>query len=265
MDDPTAIDQSAESKQRCGEALRRSTDYIAGKHHVVAQLGSLELHYGSVALRVLMVTVCLVSLPTYYPHPETVELISNHTTRPLGCMSWLVVATMLVLLMKESIEIYDGFDRKLEYNIWSLWCIPYSFTPSVAPPQQLMLLSPVSTNGSIKRSGSMMDPLHSPGSDRTNHPLMQRPGMPGRHLNRSDTVMTYTGNYIRICITMPSNFGLQSWRWYEAIVESMAVGLYLYATFVLTSTVFLNADRAMIYSTITTLCLIATRVLGTLF
>ena len=55
-------------------------------------------------------------------------------------------------------------------------------------------------------------------------------------------------NLITIRIVMPSNCGLRSWRSYEAFLESMAVGIYLYSTVVLTSTLFLNAVRAIRFS-----------------
>ena len=51
-------------------------------------------------------------------------------------------------------------------------------------------------------------------------------------------------------IAMPSNFWFRSWRWYEAIIEMVFVGTYLYAIFVLTSTQFLNNDIAMEYATV---------------
>ncbi|KAL8983563.1 MAG: hypothetical protein Q9177_004944, partial [Variospora cf. flavescens] len=70
-------------------------------------------------------------------------------------------------------------------------------------------------------------------------------------IQRSDTISVPRGsNCVTIRITMPSSFGLRSWRWYEAAIETMAVGVYLYATFVLTSLLFLNADNAIVYATV---------------
>ena len=64
---------------------------------------------------------------------------------------------------------------------------------------------------------------------------------------------------------MPSSFGFRSWGWYEAIIEAIAVGIYLYATFVLTSLLFLNADKAMMYATTMAICLSVIRILVVLF
>jgi hypothetical protein len=182
-------------------------------------------------------------------------------------MIWLVIAVVLVLLMKESMEIYDGYGRKLDYSMWDLICVPYSFTPTKFPLRSTMLSSDSTIEGRKPGTESTLEAVHSSdlSSDHVNNHALDRPSMPGRSMDRSDTIASYEGNYIRTCITMPSNFGIRSWRWYEAIVESLAVGLYLYATFILTSTVFLFADKAIIYATVMTVCLSATRVLTALF
>lgn len=70
---------------------------------------------------------------------------------------------------------------------------------------------------------------------------------------------------IVIQITMPDDFGLRSWRWYEAFLETIAVGIYLYATFVLTSSLFMSGDMALTYASIVTLCLSGLRILGSIF
>jgi hypothetical protein len=50
------------------------------------------------------------------------------------------------------------------------------------------------------------------------------------------------------------------WAWFEATIETLAVGLYLYATFVLTSSLFFSGEQAIIYATIMVLSLGAIRV-----
>lgn len=83
---------------------------------------------------------------------------------------------------------------------------------------------------------------------------------------RRDTVLfPADSKCVTIRITMPSNFGWRSWRWYEAVIETMAVGIYLYATFVLTSLLFLNADKTIGYATVMAVCLSGVRVLTVLF
>lgn len=169
--------------------------------------------------------------------------------------------------MKESIEIYDGYGRRLDYSILDLMCIPYSFVPRSTPPQIIMLPTSSTLNNTAPTTTCDIEAVNL--GDTTREPIdrsvLGRPTLPKRSINRSATLMAFEGNYIKTCITMPSNFGIRSWRCYEAIIEALAVGLYLYATFILTSTVFLNADRAIIYSTVMIVCLSAIRVLATLF
>jgi len=55
-----------------------------------------------------------------------------------------------------------------------------------------------------------------------------------------------------------------SWGWFETMIETMAVGIYLYATFVLSSSMFLSGEQAIIYATIMILGLSAIRVLEAL-
>ena len=84
-------------------------------------------------------------------------------------------------------------------------------------------------------------------------------------MRRRDTSVPHGSNCVTIRMAMPSNFGLRSWRWYEALIETTAVGIYLYATFVLTSLLFLNADKAIIYATVMAICLSVVRILTVLF
>lgn len=63
---------------------------------------------------------------------------------------------------------------------------------------------------------------------------------------------------------MPSETNLWSWRFYEAITETLAVGAYLYATFALTSTLFLSGEEAIIYALVMVLCLGAARIIVTI-
>lgn len=90
-------------------------------------------------------------------------------------------------------------------------------------------------------------------------------GMTPGTTSRANTIATYGKDCVTVRITMHSNFGFRSWRCYETIIECLAVGIYLYATFVLTSTLFLNADHAIEYATVMALCLSGVRILSTLF
>lgn len=55
-----------------------------------------------------------------------------------------------------------------------------------------------------------------------------------------------------------------SWAWFEAVIEALAVGIYLYATFVLTSSLFIDGNAGIVYMTTMVLCLSAVRILEAL-
>lgn len=54
----------------------------------------------------------------------------------------------------------------------------------------------------------------------------------------------------------------RAWAWYDTIIESLAVGIYLYATFVLASSLFISGSAGITYMTTMVLCLSAIRVLA---
>jgi hypothetical protein len=66
------------------------------------------------------------------------------------------------------------------------------------------------------------------------------------------------GAYYSVEITMRYDW---AWQYYEAATEALAVGIYLYATFVLTSSLFVSGSTGIIYMTVMVCCLSAIRVL----
>ncbi|EIM81892.1 uncharacterized protein STEHIDRAFT_124764 [Stereum hirsutum FP-91666 SS1] len=52
------------------------------------------------------------------------------------------------------------------------------------------------------------------------------------------------------------------WGWYEAAIEVLAVGVYLYATIVLSSVLFLSGQQSMIYTVVMVLCLSGVRIIS---
>lgn len=66
------------------------------------------------------------------------------------------------------------------------------------------------------------------------------------------------GAYYSIEITMRYDW---AWQYYEAAMEALAVGIYLYATFVLTSSLFVSGSTGIVYMTVMVCCLSAIRVL----
>jgi hypothetical protein len=66
------------------------------------------------------------------------------------------------------------------------------------------------------------------------------------------------GAYYSVEITMRYDW---AWQYYEAATEALAVGIYLYATFVLTSSLFVSGSTGIVYMTVMVCCLGAIRVL----
>ena len=56
-----------------------------------------------------------------------------------------------------------------------------------------------------------------------------------------------------------------SWRWWNTFIQAIAVGVYLYATFVLGSTLFLTGYESILYCVCMVLSLSAIRIMSALF
>lgn len=69
------------------------------------------------------------------------------------------------------------------------------------------------------------------------------------------------GAYYSVEITMRYDW---AWKYYEAATEAFAVGIYLYATFVLTSSLFVSGSTGIVYMTVMVCCLSAIRLLTAL-
>lgn len=163
--------------------------------------------------------------------------------------------------MKESIRIYNPAEPSVEYSIFALMSLPYTSTlkhDSESEPNFSALSS----------HGEEMETITTSYSPTFSLPFgRRRQGLPllPSTLRRSETSLLQGSNCVTIRIVMPSNFGFRSWRWYETVIETLSVGIYLYATFVLTSLLFLNADRAIEFTTVMAICLSVIRVLAVLF
>ncbi|KAL8653517.1 MAG: hypothetical protein Q9226_003825 [Calogaya cf. arnoldii] len=192
---------------------------------------------------------------------------------------------ILLLFMKESIVIYNPADPSTKYSILGLMALPYTVTSD--HPFLGRAHSPaLPRHNTDEELGAIPTPNHQTviaDQDEeemdiidTQHPApverrrrggsssSKTPIMTG--FQRRDTVSLPSGsNCVTIRIAMPSSFGWRSWRWYETVIETMAVGVYLYATFVLTSMLFLNADKAIGYATVMAICLSLVRILTVLF
>ena len=177
--------------------------------------------------------------------------------RPLACIVWLFIAVVLLLVMKQSMDIYNPADLETRYSVVRLMSLPYTVQFPKAERQALRY-----PNGTESPYPETTPP--SSGISTRSYPLVARQDS-GLSASSDAVSVPRDGNYVTIRITMPSSFGWRSWRWYEAVIETLAVGVYLYATFVLTSIMFLNADNAMMYATVMALCLSMVRILTALF
>lgn len=194
---------------------------------------------------------------------------------PLACIIWLLMAFILLHFMKESIHIYNPANPSTKYTILGLMKLPYTVMPqkdsNSALPSTPSLLSYGGEEEIDRVSASDIGvALHQYQSD--SHPHRGEPrrhastsSAPGIVRPNSTALLVGRSNCVTIRIVMPSSFGFRSWGWYEAIIEAIAVGIYLYATFVLTSLLFLNADKAMMYATTMAICLSVIRILVVLF
>ena len=115
------------------------------------------------------------------------------------------------------------------------------------------------TEHSHESKKSVNSTLHKP-NDSTRHR-----GIVRKELGNADETSPHERPTFTIRIEMPFETGIRSWRFYEAIIETLAVGIYLYATFVLTSLMFLSGSEAILYACVLILSLAVVRLLSLLF
>src|SRR5436190_16522583 len=175
-------------------------------------------------------------------------------------MAWLLLAVSLMLLLKEEIVIYNAEDPSIEYSIWKLMTLPYTLDmrPRPSSPKTQPVL-PKNTKAPSAPARPAADTIQ---AATCSVDVIQLDGIEAKKtpISRTETYVYYGEYCITVRITMPSNFGLRSWRTLETFIEVIAVGIYLYATFVLMSTLFFNSDRAMIFAAIMGFCLSFVRI-----
>ena len=176
-------------------------------------------------------------------------------------MIWLLLAVALLHFMKESIRIYNPADPSVEYSIWGLMALPYTVALHQESEDRSHITAFPSHEGkkmetvTTSYSGASPDPI----TQQQSSPPLQEPMM-----SRRDTSVPRRSNCVTIRVVMPSNFGFRSWGCYEALIETTAAGIYLYATFVLTSLLFLAANNAIVYATVMAICHGVVRILTVL-
>ena len=198
--------------------------------------------------------------------------------RPITCVTWLLIAVVLLWEMRESIDIYNPADPSKKFNILGLMSLPYTADQDQITEEEPEALQYSSQNDVELETRTLLY-RHSGSSSCDNrtssYPFVAQQyaesitfsQIPIRtRIQRSETMSVPRGSQcVTIRLTMPSSFGLRSWRWYEAVIETLAVGVYLFGTFVLTSLLFLNADKAIVYATVMALCSSMVRILTVLF
>lgn len=181
--------------------------------------------------------------------------------------------------LKEKIIIHNAEDSTITYSIWKLMALPYTLdmnsssktspqrqAPSPILPQTTNDLRPAGR--AVKTYSTALTPSQDHAIEMTNSNSTETLGLNNSSaltLSRTETSISYQEHCITVQVIMPSNFGLRSWRTLETIIEVMAVGIYLYATFILMSLVFFTAQRATVFATQMAICLSFVRLIGLLF
>lgn len=200
--------------------------------------------------------------PGFYFSGQFEQGLLDMSDRPIACVTWLVMAIVLLLVMKKSMRIYDSGDPSVEYHIGELMVLPYTLTLKRRPQRSSDRPAHSGYEEEVRSATkSITIPTQSEDSSPNLINRQNNTHEPKPTVRHSQTSTRKDSNLITIRIEMPSNYGFRSWPYYEVILESVAVGIYLYATFVLTSTLFLNADKAMWFAVVMALCLSGVRVL----
>ncbi|MCJ1474034.1 hypothetical protein MMC13_002692 [Lambiella insularis] len=167
---------------------------------------------------------------------------------PMACLVWLILAVALLHALAEKIEI--GFSED---------------APTIRRSRLELLLLPYRVPRPITNSSTAMS-LASPAASRYEAVVSHAKSMFSPTTSSPDTLSPHSFRevaepHFSLVIKMR---GANSWDWFESAVEAMAVGIYMYATFVLTSSLFLSGRQAIIYATVMTLSLSAIRILVSL-
>ena len=189
---------------------------------------------------------------------------------------------LLLFAMKERLEIKykaKGHSRPQgDLSIATFMALPYWSDRRLIKLEDEIQQLPLTQRGEQKTKSTISDPTAgppTPGLDQNlipKQPLQVPAGSsvqvrsPGTGSDSgSDCDERISSAAIIVRITMPSKVGLLSWRWYEATLEALAVGIYLYATFVLTSAQFLSGQTSLTFAAIMGICMSLVRILGNIF
>lgn len=190
----------------------------------------------------------------------------------MACLIWLVLASVSLFLLAKNIEItLDGQPS----NFKRILLLPYSYR-SAQSPDVAQLKDALSEDVEDDKSRwvperHMMTEFNQgqsyprrTGTPQSDVNIFQSPSMAPFEsrplLHTSQTAVGIPEKSFTVTITMHKEV---FWHWWEAGIETMAVGVYLYATIVLGSTLFLTGQSSIEYTVLMVLSLAVIRIVGT--
>jgi hypothetical protein len=197
-------------------------------------------------------------------------------------MAWLIFAMLLLLAMRARIEIkYKARGRTVPERNLSLsefMAFPYLPDRRLIQYEEMAEQVPLTHRdfGEQTKSTRDNDAIIQSSADSENlitgKPVavytdsVARDHSPAARSEKDNARFGHiNSSSIIVRVTMPSEKGLFSWRWYESILEALAVGIYLYATIVLTSIQFISGSTGLIFASIMAVCMSVVRILGEIF
>jgi hypothetical protein len=179
--------------------------------------------------------------------------------RPIACFVWLLIAVALLHIIAQKMEITFSEDSPgTRRSRLDLLLLPYRTPHAIREERNsIKKQSPVPTPNALETSDKQVPILASNTREPDDFAINESRRLSPHSLTRSFSSQTFLDPHFTITITMRHE---NHWGWFEAAIETLAVGLYLYATFVLTSSLFLSGEQAIIYATVMVLSLGAIRV-----
>ncbi|KAK0190426.1 hypothetical protein F5146DRAFT_1194158 [Armillaria mellea] len=166
---------------------------------------------------------------------------------PMACMGWLVIAILGWFVVARDVSI--TFQEK-EISWKEALLLPYRFQPRQGRDE-------ADADGYLSLNFLRTEENADMDERSTNIQNRVRPDV-----NRSASAMPLTSHpSSSVTVTFAMRWdGL--WQWYEATLETLAVGIYLYGTIILGSTLFLTGQQSIIYLVVTVLSLAASRIIN---